>query len=153
MAENGFTGCIPSCLGNISSLGILDLSNIQSSTIKLEQLTTIMFLKLSNNNLDGQILTSVFNSSGLYFLYLSGNNFWGQIPDFPPPSWKIFEFPWHKTGEYLNFHFNNWYYQHHTEDDEQENWPDHAWILKTHFMIKRTLKMLLTYVKCWHVSI
>jgi Leucine-rich repeat (LRR) protein len=93
MAENGFTGCIPSCLGNISSLGILDLSNIQSSTIKLEQLTTIMFLKLSNNNLDGQILTSVFNSSGLYFLYLSGNNFWGQIPDFPPPSWKIFEFP------------------------------------------------------------
>jgi len=93
MAENGFIGCIPFCLGNISFVGILDLSNNQLSTLKLEQLTTIMFLKLSNNNLGGQILTSVFNSSSLYFLYLSGNNFWGQIPDFPPPSWKIFEFP------------------------------------------------------------
>ena len=29
MANNGLTGCIPSCLGNISSLGVLDLSNNQ----------------------------------------------------------------------------------------------------------------------------
>jgi len=42
MAKNGFTGCIPSCLGNISSLKILDLSNNQLSTVKLEQLTTIL---------------------------------------------------------------------------------------------------------------
>jgi Leucine-rich repeat (LRR) protein len=54
MAENGFTSCIPSYLGNISFVRILDLSNNQLSTIKLEQLTTIMFLKLSNNNLGGQ---------------------------------------------------------------------------------------------------
>jgi Leucine-rich repeat (LRR) protein len=76
MAKNGFTGCIPSCLGNISSLLFLDLSNNQLSTVQLEQLT-ILVLKLSNNNLGGQIPTSVFNSSTLEFLYLNGNNFWG----------------------------------------------------------------------------
>ncbi|KAL9350951.1 hypothetical protein Peur_058206 [Populus x canadensis] len=72
MAKNGFTGCIPSCLGNISSLSVLDLSNNQLSTVKLEQLTTIWLLNLSNNNLGGQILTSVFNSSASRFLYLHG---------------------------------------------------------------------------------
>ncbi|XP_061980577.1 cuscuta receptor 1-like isoform X2 [Populus nigra] len=69
MAMNGFTGCIHSCLGNISSLSVLDLSNNQLSTVKLEQLTTIRFLKLSNNN-------------------LGGNNFWGQISDFPLYGWN-----------------------------------------------------------------
>jgi len=68
MAKNGFTGCIPSCLG--SSVSVLDLSNNQLSTVKLEQLTTIQFLNLSNNN-------------------LGGNNFWGQISDFPLYGWKM----------------------------------------------------------------
>ncbi|KAI5593698.1 hypothetical protein BDE02_03G029600 [Populus trichocarpa] len=89
MAKNGFTGCFPSCLENISSLEILDLSNNQLSTVKLEQLTTILFLDLSNNNLGGKIPTSMFNSSTLEFLYLGGNNFWGQISDFPLNGWKM----------------------------------------------------------------
>jgi Leucine-rich repeat (LRR) protein len=89
MAMNGFTGCIPSCLGNISSLSVLDLSKNQLSTVKLEQLTTILFLKLSNNNLGGQIPISVLNSSTLEYLYLGGNNFWGQISDFPLYGWNM----------------------------------------------------------------
>ncbi|XP_034900305.2 cuscuta receptor 1-like [Populus alba] len=88
MAKNGFTGCIPSCLGNISFPGTLDLSNNQLSIVKLEKLTKIWVLKLSNNNLSGQLPTSVFNSSTLKFLYLNGNNFWGQISDIPLYRWN-----------------------------------------------------------------
>jgi len=36
MAKNGLTGCITSCLGNISFLRVLILSNNQLSTIKLK---------------------------------------------------------------------------------------------------------------------
>jgi|UniRef100_A0A2K2AAA4 hypothetical protein len=65
MAKNGLTGCITSCLGNISSFRVLILSNNQLSTIKLEQLTELIFLQLSSNNLCGQIYSSVFSYSTL----------------------------------------------------------------------------------------
>ncbi|KAG6780313.1 hypothetical protein POTOM_013167 [Populus tomentosa] len=81
MAKNGFTGCIPSCLRNISSLSLLDLSNNQLSTVKLEQLPTIWYLNLSGNNFWGQI--SDFSLSGrkaISVLDLSNNQFSGMLP-------------------------------------------------------------------------
>ncbi|KAL9339820.1 hypothetical protein Peur_068835 [Populus x canadensis] len=69
MSDNGFNGSIPSSLGNISSLQVLDLSNnVWTGRI------------LSNNNLQGQIPGWIGNMSSLEFLDLSGNNFSGPLP-------------------------------------------------------------------------
>ena len=88
MTENGLTGYIPSCFANISSLEVLDLSNNQLSRGILEDLTSsLLFLKLSNNNLGGQISPSILNSSLLEFLYLDGNNFEGKIWDISLNTW------------------------------------------------------------------
>ena len=66
----------------ISSLRILELSNNQLSTIKQEQLKTIWFLKLSNNNLDGNNFWGQISDFSFYgmFLDLSNNQFSGKLP-------------------------------------------------------------------------
>ncbi|XP_052309066.1 receptor-like protein 1 isoform X4 [Populus trichocarpa] len=87
MHMNGLIGSLPSCFGNMSSLEYMDLSDNQLSRVKLEQLKSSWFVKLSNNNLGEQLPPSIFNSSAFLYLYLDGNNFTGQISGFPPPNW------------------------------------------------------------------
>uniref|UniRef100_A0A6N2L0D9 Leucine-rich repeat-containing N-terminal plant-type domain-containing protein n=1 Tax=Salix viminalis TaxID=40686 RepID=A0A6N2L0D9_SALVM len=85
MAMNGLTGSIPSCFGNMSSPPLfIDLSHNLLSIVKPEQLKRSFYVKLSNNNLGGQISPSIFNSSFLRYLYLDGNKFTGHVFDFQP---------------------------------------------------------------------
>ncbi|KAG5244661.1 receptor protein [Salix suchowensis] len=85
MAMNGLTGSIPSCYGNMSSPPqFIDLSHNLLSIVKPEQLKSLWHVKLSNNNLGGQISPSIFNSSSLKYLYLDGNKFTGHVLDFQP---------------------------------------------------------------------
>uniref|UniRef100_A0A6N2KPW8 Leucine-rich repeat-containing N-terminal plant-type domain-containing protein n=1 Tax=Salix viminalis TaxID=40686 RepID=A0A6N2KPW8_SALVM len=69
MFDNGFNGSIPSSLGSMSSLRLLDLSN----NFLTERI-------LSNNSLQGQIPGWIWNMSSLEFLYLLGNNLSGPLP-------------------------------------------------------------------------
>uniref|UniRef100_A0A6N2KWT3 Leucine-rich repeat-containing N-terminal plant-type domain-containing protein n=1 Tax=Salix viminalis TaxID=40686 RepID=A0A6N2KWT3_SALVM len=85
MAKNGLTGSIPSCFGNITYPPLfIDLSHNLLSIGKPEQLKRSWYVKLSNNNLGGQISPSIFNSSFLGYLYLDGNKFTGHVLDFQP---------------------------------------------------------------------
>ncbi|KAF9681474.1 hypothetical protein SADUNF_Sadunf05G0005200 [Salix dunnii] len=72
LSGNNLEGSVPECLGNLSSLQLLDF-------------TTLTFLDLSKNNLGGQLPALVVNSTTLNYLCLSFNNFRGQIADFPTP--------------------------------------------------------------------
>jgi hypothetical protein len=50
-------------------------------------------------------LTSVFNSSNLYFLYLSGNNFWCIFSIYVVTTFGVrYQIFHHPLGKYLNFH-------------------------------------------------
>ncbi|KAJ6775619.1 RECEPTOR-LIKE PROTEIN 14 [Salix purpurea] len=91
MAMNGLTGSIPSCFGNMSSPPLfIDLSHNLLSTVKPEQVKRSLYVKLSNNNLGGQISPSIFNSSLFSYLYLDGNKFTGHVLDFQPTNNGIY---------------------------------------------------------------
>ncbi|XP_073261981.1 LOW QUALITY PROTEIN: uncharacterized protein [Populus alba] len=92
LSGNNFGGSLPDCLGNLSSLQLLDVSknqftgNIASSP--LTNLISLKFLSLSNNLFEVSTSMKPFmNHSSLKFFSsennrLCGNNFWGQISDF-----------------------------------------------------------------------
>ncbi|KAF9681489.1 hypothetical protein SADUNF_Sadunf05G0006700 [Salix dunnii] len=93
LSENSFVGALQLQDHPNPDMTTIDISD--NNMHELEQFTTLTFLKLSNNNLGGQLPASVVNSSRLNFLYLSDNNFRGQISDFPFPTrtmWPVLDF-------------------------------------------------------------
>ncbi|KAJ4829201.1 hypothetical protein Tsubulata_045472, partial [Turnera subulata] len=85
IADNHLTGGIPPCFANMSYLRYLDIANNRLSSGFLDFLpllhSSLWFLKLSNNNFEGQISPTFFNQTRLLeFLDLSENNLSGSIP-------------------------------------------------------------------------
>ncbi|KAF5949373.1 hypothetical protein HYC85_011366 [Camellia sinensis] len=84
-SRNLIQGHIPTSLGDMHSLAMLDLSNNNLSGQIPKHLTIgcplLLFFKLSNNNLSGQISHLFVNLTQLLCLYLDNNNFTGKFPD------------------------------------------------------------------------
>ncbi|OMO82829.1 hypothetical protein CCACVL1_11753 [Corchorus capsularis] len=86
LVQNGFRGNIPTCLAGLESLAVLDLAyNNLSGGIPDEfgkkSNSSLETLRLSNNNLNGKLVPTIFSSSSLKGLYLDGNHFDGEIDD------------------------------------------------------------------------
>ncbi|XP_043806634.1 probable LRR receptor-like serine/threonine-protein kinase At4g36180, partial [Manihot esculenta] len=80
MSGNGFSGSIPSSLGNMSLLEYLDLSNNRFIPHSLSNNSFIEVLDLSHNNLYGRIPRWLGNMHFLRVLDLSMNNISGSLP-------------------------------------------------------------------------
>ena len=81
--QSNMTGRIPSELGNLNGLTLLDLSNNQlTGTIPraLGNLPNLRFLYLQSNRLTGDIPAELGNLSSLEVLYLWSNQLAGTIP-------------------------------------------------------------------------
>ena len=76
LSRNSFGGNLHSCLGNLSSLKLVDLSDndleINFPSSNFERLASLRYLSLSNNNIEGNLsIRSFFNHSNLEVLSLS----------------------------------------------------------------------------------
>ncbi|KAJ9182692.1 hypothetical protein P3X46_006657 [Hevea brasiliensis] len=83
LSNNSFHGNIPSHIGNLSKLNILDFSvNEISGSIPQEigMLNSLTYVDLSNNFLTGTIPTSIGNLTALPILYIQRNQLSGFMP-------------------------------------------------------------------------
>ncbi|EAY80119.1 hypothetical protein OsI_35291 [Oryza sativa Indica Group] len=90
LSRNNFTGMVPSSIGKLQELSTLnlELNQLQSSDKQglefmnsLSNCTNLRALSLANNQLEGEIASSVGNlSMKLQILYLGGNKLSGRFP-------------------------------------------------------------------------
>ncbi|TYG78156.1 hypothetical protein ES288_D02G035600v1 [Gossypium darwinii] len=93
LSKNAFEGNIPLCLSGMKYLSFLDLSNNQLYGKVPEELITksLAILRLSNNNLSGNVVPVILSANGVQHLYLDGNNFSGEMTNVDV---STFEFPY-----------------------------------------------------------
>ena len=83
LEDNNLTGRLPSEIGDLTSLELLDLfDNDLTGSIPAEtgKLTRLEGLWLENNSLTGEIPTEIGNLTSLEGLWLDGNSLSGSIP-------------------------------------------------------------------------
>ena len=84
LPNSQFLGSVPSDLGSIEHLQILDLSNNSlngSLPSSLSQASELRFLNLSNNLITGEVPESLSQLRNLEFLNLSDNALAGKLPE------------------------------------------------------------------------
>ncbi|KAI8822278.1 hypothetical protein BJ741DRAFT_96920 [Chytriomyces cf. hyalinus JEL632] len=83
LAGNQLTGSIPTELGSLTSLNLLNLSGNQltgSIPTELGQLTSLQYMFLNSNQLTGTIPTELGRLTSLSWLHLESNKLTGSIP-------------------------------------------------------------------------